>query len=89
MAKSATKFDVVLMDLQMHICDGWQAAAILRSTLQAECPPIYVLTASVLEEEEKVRARQLFEGIIAKPYSLQQLKDILHAVANRSGCVQD
>ncbi len=91
MMKGSPRFDVVFMDLHMPVCDGWEAATILRSRLQGACPPIYALTASaqVLEEakrNEEEREKEegcyggLFSGVIAKPYSLNQLKDALHHV---------
>ncbi len=87
--KGSRKFDAVFMDLHMPVCDGWQASTILRTRLQAQCPPIYALTGSVLEEgEEKTMAQDLFAGVILKPYSLKQLKDTLSEVAQQQKGVQ-
>lgn len=68
-------FDLILMDLQMPIMDGYEATSILRK--QGYKKPIIALTASpVFDDSSKLKKSDL-DGIISKPYIPNDLYDML------------
>ena len=70
-------FDLVLMDCQMPVMDGYQATAKLRSYTQFDLIPIIALTADVMPED-KARAIEVgFSAHLAKPIDMQKLAECL------------
>ncbi len=77
-------YDVILMDLQMPVLDGWQAARAIRALPDpaAASTPIIALSANVLEND---RQRSQESGInfhLPKPIDMPLL---LHAVEELTG----
>jgi CheY-like chemotaxis protein len=72
--------DVVLMDCQMPVMDGYQAAREIRSReAKSGSPriPILALTADAFEEDA-MRSRDAgMDGHLAKPYTREQLLELL------------
>jgi signal transduction histidine kinase/CheY-like chemotaxis protein len=72
--------DVVLMDCQMPVMDGYQAAREIRSReARTGAPrlPILALTADAFEEDA-MRSRDAgMDGHLAKPYTREQLLELL------------
>lgn len=72
--------DVVLMDCQMPIMDGYAATREIRrreAQAGARRVPILALTADAFDEDA-VRARESgMDGHLAKPYRREQLRDLL------------
>lgn len=65
--------DVVLMDCQMPVMDGYEATRRLRSTPDGECLPIIALTANA-SFEDKARCHFVgMNGHIAKPVRLDDV----------------
>src|SRR3954454_8031629 len=77
-------YDVVLMDLQMPVMDGYQATAKIRSDPRFAALPIYAMTAhATLEERDSCLARGM-QGHISKPIDPALLFDTLSKVARRA-----
>ncbi len=75
--------DVVLMDIQMPIMDGYQATEEIRSYYSSNELPIIAMTAHVMNEE---RERCLACGMnehLAKPIVVEKLYDLLARITNR------
>ena len=75
----AEDYDLVLMDCQMPVMDGYQATAAIREleAVQSGHVPIIALTANAMAED---RNRCLVAGMddyLAKPYSLTHLQTVL------------
>ena len=71
-----SQFDLVLMDVQMPIMDGWTATEILRKELALPIP-ILAMTAGVMTAE---RERCLLAGmneVISKPIDIDQMLAML------------
>ena len=86
-AMKAQHYDLVLMDCEMPILDGFSATEQLRAWEAAEQrprTPIVALTAHILSEH-KERARQVgMDGHMAKPVELSQLRELIeHWIAAR------
>lgn len=74
------KFDLVLMDIQMPLMDGWQAKdEILRYEMAngIRHVPIIALTAHNSDSSRDEFLRNGFDGFIAKPIVWSQLLDVL------------
>mgnify|MGYP000879942524 FL=1 len=79
-AMKAQRYDLVLMDCEMPILDGFSATQQLRAwevSHQRIRTPIVALTAHILSEH-KERARQAgMDGHMAKPVELSQLRELV------------
>lgn len=87
---SKNNYDMILMDLQMPVMNGYDAAQAIRDSgiSHNESIPIYALTASAsIDVEEKVR-RYGMNGHISKPFNpselYQKLKRIRAAIPKPS-----
>ena len=91
-AMKAQQYDLVLMDCEMPVLDGFSATEQLRAWEAAEQrprTPVVALTAHILHEH-KERARQSgMHGHMSKPVEMSQLRELLeHWVAEREIRVQ-
>ncbi|NEW94905.1 response regulator [Rhodopseudomonas sp. BR0M22] len=78
--KTGTPFDLVLMDVQMPILDGLEAARQIR-TMEAERTrprvPILALTANTLAEDRDACLDAGMDGFLVKPVDPDRLAEIL------------
>ncbi len=68
-------FDIVLMDLQMPVMDGYETNQALRA--RGLKVPIIALTAHAMEDEQKRMREAKFDGILTKPISGGELIETL------------
>ncbi|MDR1481563.1 MAG: response regulator, partial [Synergistaceae bacterium] len=76
-----TSFDLVLMDLQMPVMDGYEATKVIRNTPEYDAIPVYALTAHAFPEE---RARCLELGMkdhLTKPIDANVFYGALREIA--------
>jgi two-component system, sensor histidine kinase len=75
----STRFDLVLMDCQMPVMDGFQATAAIRALPGGRGAqlPIIALTANSLDGDEQACRDAGMDDFIAKPYSLAHLHAML------------
>jgi CheY-like chemotaxis protein len=75
--KQATRrpYDLILMDIQMPVQDGCQAAKKLRE--KGFTKPILALTAHAMQEDREASLRSGFDDHITKPINYTQLLDAL------------
>jgi len=71
--------DVVLMDIQMPIMDGYMATKALRESAENADLPIIALTANALLEEREHCLEVGMNGHVAKPIRMEQLYEQLVA----------
>ena len=69
------KYDLVLMDCQMPVMDGYEATMEIRKT--DSDIPIIALTASSMREDREAALRQGFTDFMTKPFTPQKLKELL------------
>lgn len=75
-----TDFDVILMDGDMPVMDGWEAARIIRETQQdrgATPTPIIAITANTVEELGERARRSVMDAHLVKPIHLNDLRPLL------------
>jgi len=71
-------FDVVLMDLQMPVMDGIEAAGKIRQLPGRRGRlPIFAMTGHVMDESRRACAEAGVNGFIPKPFDLLTLRDTL------------
>lgn len=78
---SRRAFDLILTDLQMPGMDGLNLA----SRIKGESPatPVVLITGSVREAVEKRMASPSVDGVVYKPFSLEELADVVISFTDR------
>nr|WP_207393441.1 PAS domain-containing protein [Duganella aceris] len=84
LATAADRFDVVLMDVQMPVMNGYDATAAIRAAGQRTLPVI-AMTANVLDDDRRLAAEAGMNAHVAKPIDV----DELIAVLNRMVALRD
>ena len=83
--RQAQAFDLILMDLQMPVLDGFAATAQIRAweQQQQQLPvPIIALSASVLEQDRRAADAAGMNGFAAKPIEVHRLLAEIHRVVH-------
>ena len=71
-------YDLILMDIQMPIMDGYEATKIIRSFNNKNAQiPIIAMTANAFEEDRKHALQLGMNEHLAKPVDIEKLKDVL------------
>ena len=68
----SARYDLILMDVQMPVMDGFAATRALRAELGLTLP-VLAMTAGVLEAEREQCAASGMDGFIAKPVDFEQM----------------
>jgi len=66
-------FDLMLMDIQMPIMDGYQACEIIRGMPNGNAIPIIAMTANVLPEQRTLAKKAGMNDHIYKPLNINQM----------------
>ena len=74
-------FDVVLMDLQMPVMDGFAATKIIRHTAGLTQPPIVAMTANAMTSDREACLQAGMNDHIGKPFDLNDLVRVLRTQA--------
>ena len=75
-------FDAVLMDIQMPVLDGYEAAGLIRQLddEQKAQIPIIAVTANAFEEDRKEALQAGMNGHLAKPYDIPEMLKLLNEI---------
>jgi two-component system cell cycle response regulator DivK len=65
--------DLILMDMNLPMLDGWEAARRIRSDSRAGCTPLLAFSALIDSIADLRHDSGLFDGFIAKPVSPAEL----------------
>jgi PAS domain S-box-containing protein len=76
MRSRAADYDMVLMDMQMPVMDGFTATRILRQELKLRLP-IIAMTAGVLESERDRSREAGISDFIPKPIEVDEMLEVL------------
>ena len=74
-------FDVVLMDLQMPVMDGFTATARIRQDLQKTSLPIVAMTANAMASDREACLAAGMNDHVGKPFDLDHLVQVLRRMA--------
>lgn len=77
-----TPYDLILMDIQMPIMDGYEAAKAIRklSDTKKASIPIYAMTADIFAEDVNRCIENGMNGHLAKPIEMDKLLAILRQI---------
>lgn len=77
-----TAYDIILMDIRMPIMNGEEATTIIRENLKISTP-IIALTANAIKGDKEKYLALGMNGYISKPFSKENLKEVLFKWANQ------
>nr|WP_313997675.1 ATP-binding protein [uncultured Paenibacillus sp.] len=76
---AVNRYDLVLMDMQMPVMDGIEAARLLFERLPKEdCPPVVAMTANVLPEDKEKCLAIGMSDFISKPFRMEALRTLVN-----------
>ncbi|MBI5256319.1 MAG: PAS-domain containing protein [Burkholderiales bacterium] len=76
-------FDLVLMDLQMPVMDGFAATQCIRQALDQAALPIIAMTANALASDREACLAAGMNDHVGKPFDLDELVQVLRRHAGR------
>ncbi|KZN30492.1 histidine kinase [Pseudoalteromonas luteoviolacea S2607] len=71
------QFDIVLMDIQMPVMDGYSAAKNIRKNSKFDTLPIVAMTANVMKEDLEKCEQAGMDGHIGKPINFNQMAETI------------
>ena len=77
-------FDVVLMDLQMPVMDGYTATTRIRQDLQMPSLPIVAMTANAMASDREACLAAGMNDHVGKPFDLDHLVAVLLRLSGRA-----
>ncbi|HCE46744.1 MAG TPA: hybrid sensor histidine kinase/response regulator [Lentisphaeria bacterium] len=80
-------FDVILMDVQMPVMDGFEATRIIREREKAAGAhiPIIALTANAMKEDREICLKSGMDGYASKPLRAAELFSVIDEVLEHKG----
>ncbi len=82
------QYDLILMDIQMPVMDGYEATRQIRALENPDIAgiPILAMTANAFQEDKKAAIEAGMDGHIAKPIDVSKLFGILGEIIRPAGC---
>lgn len=80
-------YDIILMDVQMPILDGYEATKAIRASghPSAESIAVVAMTANAFVDDVRDALASGMDAHVSKPIVLEQLKSTLREVLERKG----
>lgn len=73
-------YDLIFMDIQMPITDGYEATKAIRNLQHIRQPYIVAMTANVFEEAQKKCLKAGMDNFLKKPINVSDLENILFSL---------
>ncbi|WP_297965496.1 ATP-binding protein [uncultured Anaerovibrio sp.] len=75
-------YDLILMDVQMPLMDGYKATAAIRSMKEVDCAhiPIIAMTANAFDEDKRAAIQAGMNAHVPKPFDVHQLFETIEMV---------
>ena len=83
-SRGTPAFDLILMDLQMPVMDGYEATRIIKSTPEYKDIPVFALTAHAFAEERNRCFALGMQEHLSKPLDVEKFYAALRTVAPHS-----
>ena len=80
----AGPFDVILMDMNLPIMDGWTAAGLIKADAAAKKTPIIALTAHAMSGDREKAIAAGCDDYHAKPIDFSQLLEQIDTLVNQA-----
>ena len=79
------RFDVILMDVQMPVMDGWMATQAIREQERGtgEHIPILALTAHAMKHDQEQCLAAGMDGFLSKPFQPAELYRAVESIVER------
>jgi len=87
-AAAAPQFDVVLMDIQMPVLDGYGATQVIREDLRLLNLPIVAMTANALATDREACLQAGMNEHVGKPFDMAKLVSLLIRVTGYQASLQ-
>ncbi|MGN0598553.1 MAG: response regulator [Oscillospiraceae bacterium] len=84
-ASKPGKYDLVLMDIQMPVMNGYEATKSIRALKNTALAavPIVAMTANAFDEDRRAAAECGMNGFISKPINMEEVVQELHDVLSK------
>lgn len=79
--------DVIFMDVMMPGMDGFETASAVNNDSNIKAPPIIMCSANTTEEDKQTASNNGATGFLTKPYTAEELDDVLTLVRNMTTVV--
>jgi CheY-like chemotaxis protein len=88
---AAGYFDIILMDIQMPVMDGCEAARNIRESGRIDARSIYIvaMTANVMQDDVKKTFDSGMNGHIAKPMVINEVFALMSKLLNAESCLAE
>jgi len=77
----ATQPDIVFLDLQMPVLDGFGVLSALRDHCSFGHPPVVAVTASAMLGDRERAIKAGFDSYIAKPFELDEVRNQVESLS--------
>lgn len=75
--------DLILLDLQMPVMDGYELAMTLHRDVAFHSVPIILMTSARDAGPTLVRLNQVCRAVLKKPFSLGELESVLQEISSQ------